>query len=283
MKPVRSSSAGSLRVHDDRAGAEGDDEGRCFAASGARGAWLVEWAPARKVKEAALTFTARPWSLVYIDPDGHALHTGGPEGVVALLEHEWTGRTTILAVHDFDDDGLPEVLLGNERYTALEGYRDEVTAWSVHPDGEPPIRRYRPDLAQRGWVDLDHDGRPELLLTPRPGTATYAILHGLASGRFAADDDFARAGLAAICPAPSPPGTKLSSPRAALCAFHWGTPRDRLLAQLDATDVEVELVCKQAMREAVPSDEPPLLVGACPSDRPSVEAGRQRNLGDPCP
>lgn len=128
---------------------------------------------------------------------------------------------------------------------APEGFTVDTRVEDVDRDGRDDLVRTLPSVARRGAAPLTFGELPPAL-----------VAHRLPDGRYAVDDDLARAALRALCPeAPSPRFTFDGSPSAdeprdldaaerelraralfldALCARAWGRSADEVAAALRA-------------------------------------------------
>ncbi len=123
---------------------------------------------------------------------------GEPHEVTVRLDQKQPVRWSTF---DFDHDGVPEVIV-----TA----GDDADVISAQKGSPPPpgaavawhVERYKPasGVAFSGVEDVDHDGRPDLLLKGGyPGPALF-VGHSLPDGTFSATDDVAKAAFATSCP-----------------------------------------------------------------------------------
>jgi hypothetical protein len=161
------------------------------------------------------------------------------------LEANWhSSRWSALeAVYDYDGDGLPEVIVRHDGW-AFESHADRTRAVYTVADGT--VRVYAPAADFRqvdGLVDADRDGRPDLVL-PSPWQVTddcglagidhpgpSRLAHARADGRFATDDDAARAWLRAQC-APTASSDSATDVHDVACARLAGLEPEALVAAL---------------------------------------------------
>lgn len=240
-------------------GAEPLHSGKCFSAKGTKGAWLVDLSPLRRARKGVVSYYQGTWSLLYVTPEGKRI-AGGARGTIDALEGEWSNDFDVIGLHDFDADGVAEVMIAAESYTAIDGFHTEHTAWTFRDGSVVP---FRPQLPQQGWLDVDADGRPDVLLPPLRGTRAYAVLHTLPDGSTHDDDDVVRASLARVCPAP--PRGPLRVEREVLCALAWGATPAAVEQRID--DGRPRDTCRAVLFGLLrPVPVTPRLQGACPSE-----------------
>ncbi len=159
------------------------------------GRWLVSYA----ALDGALATYRRPGATP-LARCGRAGETGNiaASHVGALVEIEPP------VLFDYDGDGAPEIWIADRQSRELLSARNRV------------VSRYAPALKLRGvplWGihgvrDVDHDRRPDLLLTfdrAAPPSVPKRVAHSLPDGTFSETDDVARRELLAQCSA----GTEL--------------------------------------------------------------------------
>ncbi len=267
-----------------------DPLGQCYATK--KGAWSIEVSNVRipRVPGEENAVSSADWALAYVDAAGtvhrHGMSSDGPfvppdgpvtppkkrtpapeariEGALHSAARFGFG-VSVAAVYDFDLDGIDEIILEASSWT----FSTSVTRYAAYTFRDGDIWSWvNIDIPRvRGVVDVDHDGRPDLLfdssfrVTMPCGDPNRNALdgpvevgHALADGPFSSpdaafsfDDDVARAAVRAICPgAPADPLVTLRdaadttsvqgepSIMNIACARFWGEPVSRTLARIDA-------------------------------------------------
>lgn len=187
------------------------DVGACYSAG--EGAWALDPGAASIVdpdeQAAGNGGWEVPYSLTYVTPRG-ALVGGGPiTGTVAVRERE-SRDVRIFAVFDFDGDGVSEIIVAEDADYGGEEHDSKISVVTFR-DGE--VKSYAPaeKLDIQGIVDIDLDGRPDLLV-PGPflaqGPCGYDgqdfqapahLAHSVAGGGFSLDDAVAQAVIRDSC------------------------------------------------------------------------------------
>ncbi|MEZ4390616.1 MAG: hypothetical protein R3A48_05930 [Polyangiales bacterium] len=168
-----------------------------------------------------------------------------PTALPFTLEANWhrSQWSALEAVYDYDGDAVPEVIVRHDGW-AFESHADQTRA--VYTVARGAVRAYPPAAAFRqvdALVDADRDGRPDLVL-PSPWRVTdpcglagidhpgpSRLAHALADGRFATDDDTARAWLRGQC-APSAAPESAPDVHDVACARLAGLEPEALVAAL---------------------------------------------------
>ena len=92
-----------------------------------------------------------------------------------IWDTPWFGLSSVIAVQDLDGDGLPEVVAARASPTSslrLFNGRDGRLLWTI-PRLAPGAKSLRSDTVR--LVDLDQDGRTEILAKPWPSDTLYAF------------------------------------------------------------------------------------------------------------
>jgi len=207
--------------------------GRCLPTPG--GAWAVVVDDAEiDASESQGTSVQGHWSVVHVGVDGRAARLTRSDQWIA---HNLPGVVGA-AVHDYDRDGVPELVLLR---------RASVSEGADRPNGEvltlrdgavvpyAPAAGIEPDEAR----DVDGDGRPDLVTrTPyrasgddSPSDFTYLmegpalVAHSLADGTFSRSDEVAARFAREQCPTrdPTAGGAEVST-TSVVCARLWGVP-----------------------------------------------------------
>jgi len=114
--------------------------------------------------------------IVVVDTDRVMWYENPSWKMHLLIQGQTELDNVCIAPHDIDNDGRTDFALGaywkpNDRVKSgtLQWLKPGAKAedrWTVHPiDREPTIHRIR-------WADLEHDGRPELVVVPLFGQNT---------------------------------------------------------------------------------------------------------------
>ena len=158
-----------------------------------------------------------------------------------------------------------EVLVDEHVYTAIDDASDTVSAWTKRDESVVPTQT---QAAIAGWLDVDGDGRLDVLRIGPRGDETYPLVERtIAGGRSSPDDVVAQSAWQRLCPAP--PRGPLRTTRAVHCALVWGAKRDEVEGRID--DARTDGSCREAQRRiARDSPSPVSLVGVCPSNEVAV-------------
>jgi hypothetical protein len=259
-----------------------DTEGRCFA--GPRGAWLLELSTFRPERLGTFSFSRGTWSLVFVTSEGKERRGPEARGTLDVAVGEADGTVGVLALNDFDGDGVPEVLLELTTYTAIDGGRATTASFTLRGDSVVPWASPMRSLA---WFDVDRDGRVDVLgESPLAIHDLPAFAHALGNGGFSTDDDVARGLALRACPTIPPDNVRGRHDLA--CALLWGSSpeaaRDRIPRQRVDESCAADLDALTRRWKV-----PPLLSGACPVPSLSVALpptpGPMMMLGPapPCP
>lgn len=229
------------------------------------------------------------WGLGYVDEKGKALFA--PLSRSGYLQEAWTeglslepedsgdfdlfldegGYTFSSATFDWDGDGSEELFLRVETWRM----RRTSSAGRIWTFRGGVLRLYGPTrLTNVSAVDdVDHDGRPDLVLTY--GSETYisprvmgsvtrgavqGLSHSLPDGTFSRNDEVAQAFVRRSCPAPS---ANISTQMDVGCARIHGLSADAVVKRLERTcakDMEAgECDALEELRDYA-REEPPLVL-----------------------
>jgi hypothetical protein len=230
--------------------------GHCYGT--AHGAWVIEVSPFVPAKVDGVLFRRARWGLLHVTPEGRTLRgeTARWESLESLAEMH--GEVAMLAVGDVDGDGIPDALVEHSESSALDGTHHEVLAFTRRGD---VVSEWGAERSLRAWVDVDADGRLDLL-----GPSTHALdempalAHALPDASFSEDDLVVQGAMQQVCPAP--PSGPVVDHRGVVCARLWGASR----AEVEHRITEAGMIPACAgplLRETIEWQAPPLLSGAC--------------------
>ena len=114
-------------------------------------------------------------------------------------------------LYDYDHDGEPEIIVQLTGHIHEGGDWRRGRVWTFH-DGVVALYPPAANINVRDVQDVDHDGRPDLLTvgpfadtaespgSPYELTGPRLVAHARPDGRFAMDDEVARAAAQKVCP-----------------------------------------------------------------------------------
>lgn len=187
-----------------------ESSGRCFGS--AKGAWAIDVSKAGVLSAEEHAddpgFQAQ-YELTYVAPDGSLHKSSQIAGQILSSGREQVGVEVVL-LFDYDGDGASEIVVKEWSSYGGEEYSDSFSLLTFQ-GGE--VKPYAPatDIEIHGVVDVDRDGRPDLVI-PGPFAvsgpcgldgqqfrAPPHVAHALPSGAFSLDDAIAKEAVREQC------------------------------------------------------------------------------------
>ena len=207
-----------------------------FCRATPHGQWRVEMPDLAGTStfEAVLYAIEARFRIVHVDSEGHRATHVMKE---TLSDYGARDEPREPVVFDWDGDGEPEIYVELHEQ-GDEGHRaSQIEVLTFRSGAVAPYAQAQ-SLDVAGLEDVDHDGRPDLLVYagyddalsscgagfPYGWPPARFVAHATASGDFSRDDAAAKAHARTWCPAP--PAT-IGNSAAAICARLWArTPSD---------------------------------------------------------
>lgn len=185
--------------------------GRCFASP--TGAWALDAGKAGKpdpIEGLDDDGWSVPYSLTYVTATGQLVRSKGIGSGEVIARSGNERAAEVVAVFDFDGDGVSELVTKEWEDWGGESYSDALRVYTYR-DGE--VKAYAPaeGLEIQGVIDADFDGRPDFAV---PGSmhvegpcgmdgqtfsSPMQLAHSIAGGGFSLDDAVAREVLRLAC------------------------------------------------------------------------------------
>lgn len=187
-----------------------ENAGKCYASP--KGAWALDTSKARVLEPDEMS-DEKGWEvhyeLTYVTPEGRLVKGSPVSGEISLRYRNALG-VEIVEIFDYDGDGAAEIVVNEWSDYSGESHFESRSIFTFR-DGE--VKRYAPadELKIDGVVDVDRDGRPDLVL---PGPFLISgpcgldgqdfrgpphVAHSLPNGAFSIDDAVAREAVRAQC------------------------------------------------------------------------------------